>query len=127
MFVPRAVRLNGVREPQRPDKTDAVAKDPTGNVTTTAEDTHDENLPEEKIKPQNDSTEASPKSGEKRFTTAPVTPVYLAQVAIGVELIFSDYAHHDEVRSKWLSDHYRTVDGDEKCIHSILMPLTCCC
>jgi hypothetical protein len=50
-----------------------------------------------------------------RFTTKPITPEYVAQLAAGIGLIFSDYAHQEEERAAWLQEHYRSVDGEENC------------
>ena len=66
--------------------------------------------------PQQDtaSDTAAPTRGP-RFTTKPVTPEYIAQLAAGIELIFTDYAHQEKERSRWLRDRYRTVDDEENC------------
>jgi len=85
MFVPRALRLQGVHEVQR-----------STEVTVTAK----------------------PKPRGPRFTTRPVTPEYVAQLAAGIELIFTDYAHQEERRAEWLQKRYRRVDGEEKCTRS---------
>lgn len=50
-----------------------------------------------------------------RFAVQSITPEYLDQLVTGVELIFSDYAHHEESRAEWLNQRYRTVDGEGKC------------
>lgn len=60
---------------------------------------------------------AAPKG--PRFTTKPITTEYIAQLAAGIELIFTDYAHQEQERAEWLKKHYRTVDGKEKCIQSM--------
>ncbi|KAF1851736.1 uncharacterized protein K460DRAFT_362481 [Cucurbitaria berberidis CBS 394.84] len=52
-----------------------------------------------------------------RFTSKPVTPEYLAQLAAGIELIFTDYAHQEEMRAKWLQKHFRTTDEGDKFVH----------
>jgi hypothetical protein len=51
------------------------------------------------------------------FTVRPITPEYIAQLATGVELIFSDYAHQEQERSRWLQERYRTVNGEGKCAY----------
>jgi hypothetical protein len=33
-------------------------------------------------------------------------------------LIFTDYAHQEEERAKWLRHHYRTIDGQDKCTYT---------
>lgn len=121
MFVPRALRLKGVREKPRPNASQPPAND--------AEPDQDEAL----VKAMQNTSTNSPtpqpeehidqkatKSGP-RFTTKPVTPDYVAQLAAGIELIFTDYAHQDEERAKWLRERYRTIDGEENC----KTPLTC--
>ena len=115
MFVPRALRLKGVREKSRPN----TSQPPTSN----AEPNQDEAL----VKAMQNTSTSSPtpqpeeqieqkaiKSGP-RFTTKPVTPEYVAQLAAGIELIFTDYAHQDEERAKWLRERYRKIDGEENC------------
>lgn len=93
MFVPRALRLKGVQEPQRP-RTAKAAPDLT---------------------PPPLQTDTKHGSRGPIFTTKPVTPDYVAQLAAGIELIFSDYAHQEVVRSEWLQARYRRVDGEDKC------------
>lgn len=118
MFVPRALRLKGVQEKPRPKTTKSPSKAPVDN----AEADHDDELVKAMQKtrtsspiPQVDHIDSKYTKSGPRFTTKPVTPAYVAQLAAGIELIFSDYAHQEEQRSKWLQDHYRTVDGEEKC------------
>ncbi|RMZ74276.1 4-coumarate- ligase 2 [Pyrenophora seminiperda CCB06] len=120
MFVPRALRLRGVHEKQRPKTTRQPSEAPRDNT----EADHDDAL----VKAMQKSSTSSPpplvdnvdpkntKSGP-RFTIKQVTPEYVAQLAAGIELIFTDYAHQEENRAKWLQNHYRTVDGENKYIH----------
>jgi hypothetical protein len=114
MFVPRALRLKGVREakpkPSKPlkdvterNKDDALVHAMQGISTNSP------TLQEDHIEPR--TVTRGP-----RFTVKPVTPEYLAQLAAGVELIFSDYAHQEEVRANWLHQRYRTVNEKEKCM-----------
>jgi hypothetical protein len=115
MFVPRALRLKGVKEPPRPksSKPPPVAKseaskddalvDAMEGISTNSPASQDEQIDPAVI------------TRGPRFTTKPVTPEYTAQLAAGIDLIFSDYAHHDEERSKWLEHRYRTVDGEDHC------------
>ncbi|EUC43197.1 hypothetical protein COCMIDRAFT_38804 [Bipolaris oryzae ATCC 44560] len=117
MFVPRALRLKGVREKPRPntsnpsvsnaetDRDEALVKAMQNTRTTSLTP-----QPEEQV------DQKAAKSGP-RFTVKPVTPEYIAQLAAGIELIFTDYAHQEEERAQWLRDRYRTVDGEEKYIH----------
>ncbi|KAJ4335141.1 hypothetical protein N0V95_008983 [Ascochyta clinopodiicola] len=67
--------------------------------------------------PQQDTASgaAAPARGP-RFTTRPVTPEYIAQLAAGIELIFTDYAHQEEERSRWLKNRYRAIDGEKDSI-----------
>jgi hypothetical protein len=115
MFVPRALRLKGVREkPQpRPSKSLANNAGPDGDEalveamqkTSTNSPTHQ---PEEQIDP------IAAKPGP-RFTTKSVTPEYIAQLAAGIELIFTDYAHQEEERAAWLQERYRTLEEEDHC------------
>ena len=112
MFVPRAVRLKGVKETQRPKLPKSQAKPPPSKDETNSKDALVEAMGETSMNspaPQQDTTRGP------RFTSKPVTPDYIAQLAAGIELIFTDYAHQEEERSKWLKDHYRVVDGEENC------------
>jgi hypothetical protein len=114
MFVPRALRLKGVRETKpKPSK-------PPPEVTQRRQDealvdamqgisTNSPTPQEEQIEPK-----AIPRGGPK-FTVKAVTPEYLSQLVVGMELIFSDYAHREEVRADWLQQRYRTVDEGEYC------------
>jgi hypothetical protein len=126
MFVPRALRLKGVKEKPRPKITKAPS------APAASEDKHDDALVEAM---QNTSTKSPTYQPEKidpkaiksgpRFTTKPITPEYIAQLAAGIELVFSDYAHQEESRAKGLRDHYRTVDGEENCRYARLKGLNC--
>lgn len=120
MFVPRALRLKGVREPQRPKATKARAEPAADRLEISNQDTLVEAMertrtstaspapPHEPIDPK--ATNRGP-----RFTSKPVTPEYLGQLAAGIELIFTDYAHQEKTRAKWLQSRYRTVDGEDNC------------
>ncbi|KAG9185493.1 hypothetical protein G6011_08037 [Alternaria panax] len=117
MFVPRALRLKGIREKPRPKP----ARTPS---TAPAEGDHDDALVEAMQKTSTNSRTNTPELMEPkaakpgpRFTTKPVTPEYIGQLAAGIELLFTDYAHQEAERARWLQDHYRTVDGQEKYIH----------
>lgn len=114
MFVPRALRLKGVRETKpKPSK-------PPPEVTQRRQDealvdamqgisTNSPTPQEEQIEPK-----APPRGGPK-FTVKAITPEYLLQLVVGMELIFSDYAHQEEVRADWLQQRYRAVDEGEYC------------
>lgn len=127
MFVPRAVRLKGVKEPPRPrlSKPPAesqISKDDTnsrdGLVEAMGDASMDSPTPQQGV-----ASDAPVPSRGPRFTTKPVTPEYISQLAAGIELIFTDYAHQEEDRSRWLKNRYRLVDGDANCeIH-----MTCAC
>lgn len=118
MFVPRALRLKGVREPPRlkaPQAAPGSHANDGGHDSEYALVAAMEKTSTTSPAAQQDAIEPiAPKKGP-RFTTGPITPEYLAQLAAGMELIFTDYAHQEHARVKWLQDHYRTVDGDEKC------------
>jgi hypothetical protein len=120
MFVPRALRLKGVREKPQP-KPSKAQEAPASEVY------HDDALVEAMQRTstsspdrQLDQIDAKAIKHGPRFTMKPVTPEYIAQLAAGMELICTDYAHHEEKRAKWLQDHYRTVDGEEKCTYARL-------
>lgn len=118
MFVPRAVRLKGVKEPQRPK----VVKRPGIPQAST----HEANSKDALVQAMDETSMNSPAQHDTasdvtaptrgpRFTIKPITPEYIAQLAAGIELIFTDYAHQEEGRSKWLRDRYRLVDGADNC------------
>ncbi|KAK1913377.1 hypothetical protein P3342_005313 [Pyrenophora teres f. teres] len=135
MFVPRALRLKGVHEKSRPKSIKPPSKAAADNVEAdnveadnveadNAEADHDDALVKAMQKtstssppPQIDSIDSKDTKSGPRFTTKQVTPEYIAQLAAAIELIFTDYAHQEEQRAKWLHDHYRTVDGEDKYIH----------
>ncbi|KAF1943141.1 hypothetical protein EJ02DRAFT_502357 [Clathrospora elynae] len=111
MFVPRALRLKGMREKPRLKTPELSSKSPASK----AESNHDDALVEAMQKTRTSSPKVT-KQGP-RLTTKSATPDYIAQLAAGIDLIFSDYAHHEEKRASWLQEHYRTVDGEEMYIH----------
>ncbi|KAH6618879.1 hypothetical protein C7974DRAFT_38794 [Boeremia exigua] len=121
MFVPRAVRLKGVKEPQRPK----VAKSPvTPSLSKNEANSKDalvqamgETGMNSPAPQQNIASDVPAPTRGPRFTTKPVTADYVAQLAAGIELIFTDYAHQEEQRSRWLRDRYRVVDGEKDYIH----------
>ena len=116
MFVPRALRLKGVREPQKPD-TQPPAKEPhIDDVVAALEKTSTSSpLPETA---HIDSKNATSGRGP-RFTVPAITTEYLGQLLCGVELIFTDYAHQDKDGADWLEKRYRVVEGEEKCTFAI--------
>ncbi|KAF9698378.1 hypothetical protein EKO04_003400 [Ascochyta lentis] len=121
MFVPRAVRLKGVKEAQRPKLPKPLAKPQLSKHEANSKDALVEAMGETSTNspaPQQDtaSDAAAPNRGP-RFTSKPVTPEYIAQLAAGIELIFTDYAHQEEERSQWLKDRYRMVDDKRNYIH----------
>jgi hypothetical protein len=126
MFVPRAVRLKGVKEPPRPrlskPSPEPISKDDTDSRDGLVEAMGDASM--DSPAPQQDvASDAPAPSRGPRFTTKPVTPEYVSQLAAGIELIFTDYAHQEEERSRWLKNRYRVIDGDENC--GIYMTCTC--
>ncbi|KAF1977658.1 hypothetical protein BU23DRAFT_550337 [Bimuria novae-zelandiae CBS 107.79] len=121
MFVPRALRLKGVKETlkRKPGK-------PQGSRTTDASSPSD-NPPEEAIQKTNDTsaalTSTSPseenrdeQAGAKtsRPATPSASPEYLAQLLAGIELLFTDYAHQNSSSVQWLQSHYRTLSTQEE-------------
>lgn len=119
MFVPRAVRLKGVKEPPRPKLSKPSEKSQASKDDTNSKDALVEAMGETSMNspaPLQDTMSDAPAPVRgPRFTTKPVTPEFIAQLAAGIELIFTDYAHQEEERSRWLKDRYRVVDGEENC------------
>jgi hypothetical protein len=113
MFVPRALKLKGVRE-TKPKLSKPLVEVSERNKDDALVDAM-QGISTNSPTPQEDHIEPKTVTRGPRFTVKPVTPEYLAQLAAGIELIFSDYAHQEEVRANWLHQRYRTVDGEEKC------------
>lgn len=120
MFVPRALRLKGVREKKQLHNIEAAPGPPTGHV-----DQHEDALVQAMEKtstrspaPEQKELNSGDAKNGPRFTAKPVTAVYISQLAAGIELIFTDYAHQEETRSKWLQQHYRTLSEGEHCMSS---------
>jgi hypothetical protein len=115
MFVPRALRLKGVHEAQRPQ----LSKPPSVHKYERSKDEAlvdaMEGISTNSPVPQEEHIEPKAVARGPKFTVRPITPEYLAQLSAGVELIFTDYAHQEEERASWLQHRYRTVDGEEKC------------
>jgi hypothetical protein len=127
MFVPRALRLKGVLEKQRPKP----SKPPPVEPSTLSQDDElvdaMEGISTNSPEPQQQRNDQKAGTRGSNFTVRPITPEYIAQLATGVDLIFSDYAHQEQERSRWLQERYRTVDGEEKCAccnHIHRRPLT---
>lgn len=117
MFVPRALRLKGVHEKQRPKP----SKPPADlSVRSRDDELVDamEGISTNSPEPQ-PTTDPKPTPRGPNFTSRPITPEYIAQLAAGIELIFSDYAHHEDERSRWLQERYRTVNGEGNCMQSM--------
>lgn len=117
MFVPRALRLKGVHEKQRPKPSRPPPAEPS--VLSKDDELVDamEGISTNSPEPQLLKIAQKVATGGSKYTVSwPVTPEYIAQLAAGVELIFSDYAHVEVRRSRWLQKRYRTVDGEEKCV-----------
>ncbi|KAK7183882.1 hypothetical protein PSPO01_10218 [Paraphaeosphaeria sporulosa] len=122
MFVPRALRLKGVKEaqkrkpnqPQRPDSIEVSSDD--GLVQAMQNASTDSAAPSPAAQMEGViETAKDTKSAKPSTTTA--NSEYLAQLVSGIELIFTDYAHQDKLGAKWLDERYRTVDEGEKYIH----------
>ncbi|KAH7122296.1 hypothetical protein B0J11DRAFT_507295 [Dendryphion nanum] len=113
MFLPRALRLKGIK----PAETHSA-----GQATKSA---CDEPAPQ----PQQDKIQADPEpvrindtsktisTSSKPLSATKITPEYLGQVLSGVELLFSDYAHQEPEAAKWLQNHYRVVNGEINFVH----------
>ncbi|KAF1929223.1 uncharacterized protein M421DRAFT_134645 [Didymella exigua CBS 183.55] len=121
MFIPRAVRLKGVKESIRPKVSKPSAESQTGKDSTNSKDGLVEATSDTSMNspaPQQDTASDAPAPTRgPRFTTKPITAEYIAQLAAGIELIFTDYAHQENERSRWLKNRYRVVDGEENYIH----------
>jgi hypothetical protein len=116
MFVPRALRLKGVKEQERPQKERPAKKRRIATDASEVTETDDSNTK---------ASDASVKRPEETRSTAPaVKPDYLAQLVSGVELLFTDYAHQDPDGAEWLLRHYRDVEGQPKCMW--VFPLLVC-
>lgn len=112
MFVPRTLRLKGVKEPQKPPKEPPAKK----------RRTEDNALESGKIAPavvfKEEQNNANPKTTKGSNLITPATnPEYLGQLVCGIELVFTDYAQQDKESSSWLVSHYREVDGRGNCTY----------
>ncbi|KAF9738089.1 hypothetical protein PMIN02_001119 [Paraphaeosphaeria minitans] len=122
MFVPRALRLKGVKEaqkrkpsqPQRPGSIEVSSDDGLVQAMQNASTNSAAPSPAAQEVESVEKTNST-KSAKPGATTA--YPEYLAQLVAGMELVFTDYAHQDEHSARWLEERYRTVDGGEKYIH----------
>ncbi|KAH7075478.1 hypothetical protein BKA63DRAFT_412705 [Paraphoma chrysanthemicola] len=117
MFVPRALRLKGIREPQRPK---LVKPAPAAEVEVSKDDAlvdAMQGISTSSPEPRKEPIGTKEITRGPRFTVKPVTPEYLAQLVAGIELILSDYAHQEDSRAAWLQQRYRTVDMEDKYIH----------
>ncbi|KAH7398833.1 hypothetical protein DE146DRAFT_507569 [Phaeosphaeria sp. MPI-PUGE-AT-0046c] len=117
MFVPRALRLKGVREPQRPKPTALSKPAQTEKSRDDALVDAMQGISTNSPTPLEEDIDRTAFIRGPKFTVKPVTPEYLDQLIAGIELIFSDYAHHEDTRAEWLQQKYRNVDGEEKFIH----------
>jgi hypothetical protein len=115
MFVPRALRLKGVKEQPwpKPSKPPPAEKFKASNDDALIDAM--EGISTNSPVSQQDQTDPQVVTRGPRFTVRPITPEYLAQLVAGIELIFSDYAQHEAWRAAWLQQRYRTVEGEEKC------------
>ena len=115
MFVPRAVRLKGVKEVRQSRITTAPPKSPkcTGGVD------HEDALVEAMKKTSTNSPAPQLEKIDSRtgpgITTAQATREFVAQLAAGIELIFTDYALQEDSRVTWLERHYRTLPEGDRC------------
>lgn len=122
MFVPRALRLKGVKEAQKheTDKSNRGAQDSTSAP---------QYGPIESMQKANTSSTAAFLAPAQRDQKAPAiiselskaptsaSSEYLAQLIAGIELIFTDYAHQDEDGAKWLQERHRTIDSEDRYVH----------
>lgn len=130
MFVPRALRLKGIKESQK-RKQQEIGRAESAADTNAIK--NEELLVESMDKisttspaPQPDEIDHQSITRGPRFTETPVTPESIAQLGAGVELIFTDYAHQHPESAKWLREHYRTIDGEDNCeLVNNTVPRTC--
>ncbi|KAF2116693.1 hypothetical protein BDV96DRAFT_645105 [Lophiotrema nucula] len=109
MFVPRALKLKNAKAARKSATTRA-------GPLTTPDLVHTGNVQQQASAVPEGSGQSNKPRGP-RFATVPITDAYLSQLACGVELFFTDYAHQDNAGSKWLAQRYRTQDGEEDFIH----------
>ncbi|KAF2712706.1 hypothetical protein K504DRAFT_531763 [Pleomassaria siparia CBS 279.74] len=124
MFVPRALRLKGVREPERSRKPPVKKSHIKPNTEPETESSIDEVITAMRRTSTSHSTLPPPEQIEstKAFSgpryTAPTIPSdYLGKLFCGIELLFTDHAHQHKDGSRWLEKHYRVADGEEKYVH----------
>ncbi|KAJ8105284.1 hypothetical protein OPT61_g10274 [Boeremia exigua] len=121
MFVPRAVRLKGVKELQRPKVAKPLVVPESSKNDTNSKDAPVQAMGETSMNlpaPQQVAvSDAAVPARGPRFAIKTVAPEYIAQLAAGIELIFTDYAHAEEERSRWMRDRYRVINGEEGYIH----------
>lgn len=119
MFVPRALRIKGVKETQRrkpetttPDgsslREDALVQ-ATQKASTNSAATSPAPL-------QSELEKRSAVSSQAKANTS-ASSEHLAQLAAGIELIFTDYAHQHTNSANWLHERYRTIEAGEKYVH----------
>lgn len=122
MFVPRALRLQGVKETEKrkrpPKKSSGVAETASDDALVQAmqQTTTNSAAPSPAAQPEIHSP-SSIVSRETQPATTTASPEFLAQLVAGIELIFADYAHQDKDGAQWLQERYRTVDAEGKYIH----------
>lgn len=119
MFVPRALRLKGINEartqkPARKRQADTSIANTTAGENYLPKETTPTISPSSPAKEQ-DRFDQKVISRGPSFASTPVTPDYIAQLAAGVELIFTDYALQYPESSTWLRERYRTVGGEKYC------------
>jgi hypothetical protein len=124
MFVPRALRLKGVREAPRPKAAKASSADKSESSKDDALVEAMQGISTTSPTPQEGYIDPKALHRGPKFIVAPVTPEYLAQLVAGLELIFSDYAHQEQVRAEWLQQRYRTVHGEEACTDTLYQEAT---
>lgn len=113
MFVPRAVRLKGVREP---DRTKIERPRKKARVQSELDDSASIKIPD--AAPASTEKEVDTnvtKSVDKVASHKSTSPEYLGKLLSGVELLFTDYAHQDKAGADWLKGHYRDVEGESNC------------
>ncbi|KAJ4356199.1 uncharacterized protein N0V89_004229 [Didymosphaeria variabile] len=122
MFVPRSLRLKGVKETQKrkigqPQSSGAAQVSSEDALVQAMQRTSTDSVaPSPEAQAEEHGDKPTVLKSSKPATTA-ASLEYLAQVVAGIELIFTDYAHQDKDGAKWLQERHRTVDGEEEYVH----------
>lgn len=123
MFIPRALRLKGVKERPK-ETTSASGERPAKKARIKISPGAIDEANTSRELDQQEQNDTRPARGPT-FTTPQVTHEFLGWLVAGMEMIFSDYAYQAEEGAAWLEKHYREVDREGKCktFHFFPIPL----